>query len=350
VNKFRSALTNLALFFSTSLILFFVLEAGARFQAKAYPFEPHEPPKPMPYLTEKDKNLRWRFSPKQDRNSLGLRNREVERKKEKQFRIFYLGDSLVFSGDTSSGKLYTQVIEEKLNQQEARAKDFEVVNAGVPGYTTYQELEFLKIYGLKMEPDLVVLGFALNDVYFKYLHKPSKTELLGNEPTIGLYRFNPYSFPGNLFSRSYLAHSLVYQLENLINSKIRGSYFPFEHRLDFYLAWKDYGWAKTRKLIGEMKSLLDELRIPLIVVVYPVSDQVDDKYLVKNREYVLLPQKKIKEIGAEYHIPTLDLTEIIYENGGEELFVDYLHLNHKGNEIVAETVSDYLEEHLKKAS
>src|SRR5215831_13184093 len=30
---------------------------------------------------------------------------------------------------------------------------FEVINAGIPGYTTYQELEFLKIYGLYMEPD-----------------------------------------------------------------------------------------------------------------------------------------------------------------------------------------------------
>jgi hypothetical protein len=33
-------------------------------------------------------------------------------------------------------------------------KSIEVINAGIPGYTTYQELEFLKVYGLDMKPDL----------------------------------------------------------------------------------------------------------------------------------------------------------------------------------------------------
>jgi hypothetical protein len=46
-----------------------------------------------------------------------------------------------------------------------------VINAGMPGYTTYQELEFLKLYGLEMEPDLVVLGFVFNDVVANELEK-----------------------------------------------------------------------------------------------------------------------------------------------------------------------------------
>ncbi len=54
--------------------------------------------------------------------------------------------------------------------------EFEIVNAGIPGYTTYQELEFLKIYGLEMNPDMVILGFVFNDVYYKYLHKPEKID------------------------------------------------------------------------------------------------------------------------------------------------------------------------------
>jgi hypothetical protein len=44
-----------------------------------------------------------------------------------------------------------------------------MINAGIPGYTTYQEFEFLKIYGLDMEPDVVVLGLVFNDGYDKYL-------------------------------------------------------------------------------------------------------------------------------------------------------------------------------------
>jgi hypothetical protein len=40
----------------------------------------------------------------------------------------------------------------------------EVINAGIPGYTTYQEFEFLKIYALDMEPDVVVLQRCLLEI------------------------------------------------------------------------------------------------------------------------------------------------------------------------------------------
>jgi hypothetical protein len=52
----------------------------------------------------------------------------------------------------------------------------------VPGYTTYQELEFLKIYGLDMKPDLVILGFVFNDLFYPYLHRPTKHGLLSDDP------------------------------------------------------------------------------------------------------------------------------------------------------------------------
>jgi len=57
--------------------------------------------------------------------------------------------------------------EDNLNRKFARNGLINVINAGIPGYTTYQELEFLKIHGLAMKPDIVVLGFVFNDVYEK---------------------------------------------------------------------------------------------------------------------------------------------------------------------------------------
>ena len=65
-------------------------------------------------MTSRDATLRWRFSPTKGRNSLGLRNREVGPKQPGSCRILVLGDSLVWSGETSSGKLYTEVVESRL--------------------------------------------------------------------------------------------------------------------------------------------------------------------------------------------------------------------------------------------
>jgi lysophospholipase L1-like esterase len=319
------------------------LELLTRFRVRAWPFD--ESLSLPEHLTSRDATLRWRFPPAPGRNALGLRNREVGPKPADCYRILVLGDSLVWSGETSSGPLYTEMIERRLN---ARAhpggKSFEVINAGVPGYTTYQELEFLKIYGLDMQPDAVVLAFVFNDLYYPYLHKSTSQNLLGPEPMIRRYRFDPDRLLGRLFGRSYLAHDIVYAAD-LLFTRLRRPIYPFERRVDFYLAWKEHGWVHTAQLIGEMQALLARRGVPLNLLVFPVSDQVTESYLAADRAYVLYPQERIRRICAERGIPLLDLTEPIRANGGVSLFRDYLHLNGKGNDVVV----DQVEQHLVRA-
>jgi lysophospholipase L1-like esterase len=329
------------------------LEIRQRRRLEAWPFE--RPLYVPAYLSARDAPLRWRFSPgkvldnREGRNSLGLRNRELEPKKPGTRRILFLGDSLIWSGETSSGELYTAVLEHRLNSRSGgRNVPVEVINAGVPGYTTYQELEFLKIYGLDMKPDLVVLGFVFNDVYYKYFHRPSynqatgKNTLLNEDPDVYRHRFDPNGFPGALFGWSYLAHDVVHRGEQFLKRRTRQPIFPFEEHVDFYLAWKSYGWANVRALIGDMKALLAERRVPLELLVFPISDQVNDAYRKLDEAYVLYPQRKIREICDEYAIPMFDLTDSIYRNGGTTLFRDYLHLNGKGNDIVADEIEKHL--------
>ena len=341
----RKSLINTALkifLLLTSLTCSFVLcESVFRYKIKAYPFE--QKIKTFPHLSSKDDNLRWRYPPGERTNSLGLRNREITKKEAHHSRILFLGDSLIWSGETSSGELYTQVVERNLNDEPSLAgKQIEIINAGIPGYTTYQELEFLKIYGLDMEPDLVVLGFVFNDLYYKYLHKPVEGNFLGPDPTVQLHRFDTHSFPGTLFARSYLAHRSFYALERFAKKNRGDPHFDFERRDDFYLAWKDYGWNETTVLIGEMKELLQKKNIQLMVMVFPIADQLDDNYLRIDKDYVLYPQQRIKRICDDYHIPFLDLTETLYQNGGTNLSGDGIHLNGKGNDIVANEATNYL--------
>lgn len=317
-------------------------EGYFRYRFRAWPFE--VPLKVYPYLSENDSELRWRLSPDGDLNSLGLRNREIAAKPDGTSRILFLGDSLIFSGETSTGELYTQTIENNLNANSiGDSQNTEVINAGVPGYTTYQELEFLKKYGLDMKPDVVVLGFVFNDLYYKYLHKPSEDKFLSPDPEIKLHRFDTTRFPSRLFAKSYLAHETVYAVERArsIGSEKK---FPFERKDDFYLAWKDYGWEEPRRLIVEMRQLLAEKHISLMVVIFPIADQLDDKYLNIDRDYVLYPQKRIKSICTDNSIPFLDLTPALYKGGGPAISRDGIHYNGKGNDIVAAEVTSFLKQ------
>lgn len=171
---------------------------------------------------------------------------------------------------------------------------------------------------------------------------------LGREPSTHLYRFNPYTIPGIFFARSYLAHEVVWRSEVIWKRVLGYPVFPFEQRMDFYLAWKEYGWIQAQKLIEEMHTQLVEREVSLIVLVFPVSDQVNDRYRKLDEAYVLYPQSKIHQICDNRAIPILDLTEAIYTHGGVAFFQDYLHLNAKGNDVVADEIEKYLVDELSQ--
>lgn len=349
LSRSREMLQKLALVLFSICFMLLSGELLLRYLVPAWPFEPalYVPN----YFTARDMPLRWRFSPSDGRNSLGLRNREVGSKKAGTSRVLFLGDSLIWSGETSSGELYTAVLEQRLNARSANGRNsFEIINAGIPGYTTYQELEFLKIYGLAMEPDLVVLGFVFNDVYYKYYHKPTRQKFLARDAAAHLYHFNPNTFPGTLFSRSHLAHQIVSLSEFIWKRIVRQPVFPFERRGDFYLAWKPYGWGKVRDLIEEMQNLLRERGVSLVVLVFPMIDQVTASYRQLDEAYVLYPQRKIREICDDLGIPILDVTDALYRAGGITVYRDHLHLNAKGNDVVTNELEKYLVGRLKLQS
>ncbi len=317
------------------------LELGLRLALQAWPFAPE--PYRQDHLSPSEGPLRWRYTAQDGRNRLGLRNREVGPKPVGTLRVLFLGDSLIYSGETTAGPLYTEVLEEQLQDSVPSGFDrVEVVNAGIPGYTTYQELEFLKRHGLQMEPDLVVLGFVFNDVFSPYLHRPTARRRLDYDPDSRLHQFDGSRFPGALFRWSHLAHQTVLRLRKAYRSLRDRPSFEFEWRGDFYLAWKPYGWGETERLFGELQDVLKAREIPLAVVVFPVSEQVDPERRSLDEAYVEYPQTRIAAICRERGIPMLDLTEAITQAGGAELYRDYLHLKPEGNDVVAATVEPRL--------
>ncbi len=344
INLIRQNKENVILMFVSVGVGLFISEIAARYVHQAWPFEQEWTL--APHLTAKDATLRWRYSQGDSRNSLGLNNREIE-EKNGQFRILFLGDSLIFNARTTSDMLVTETIEQNLNQAGVKStQDIEVVNAGVPGYTTYQEYEFLKLYGLDMTPDMVILGFVFNDTFYKYLHIPLKGGALGADPEVALNYFDKSSFPGFLFPKSYLAHQVSYLSQRAIEQFDGRQNFRFARRKDFFLSWKDYGWGPVDRLLTSMRDQLDSLDIMFLVVIFPMSAQVDSRNLATDEAFVLYRQSRIREICDRLGVPCLDLTDSMIEGGGPPLFDDYLHLGNRGNDISSREITSFLVENL----
>lgn len=119
-------------------------------------------------------------------------------------------------------------------------------------------------------------------------------------------------------------------------------YFPFERRDDLYLAWTSYGWDNVTLLLREMRDVLARQGSELAILVFPVVEQVDDAYRAADLDHVLYPQRRMAAICAALAVACLDLTKSLYAAGGKMLYHDHVHLNGKGNDVVATEVIRFL--------
>ncbi len=94
---------------------------------------------------------------------LGLRGGDPSPRGHNALRILCLGDSFTFGYGVAEEETWPVLLQHRLASRYPNC-DIDVLNAGVPGYGTDEELEFLKSRGNLLDPDLVIVQFfAGND-------------------------------------------------------------------------------------------------------------------------------------------------------------------------------------------
>ncbi|MBL8860142.1 MAG: SGNH/GDSL hydrolase family protein [Planctomycetes bacterium] len=98
-------------------------------------------------------------------NSLGRRGKETTwAKPAGVYRIVTAGGSSVYGqSESCDAAVWSQRLEDYLNAQGGGRK-FEVINLGVPGWTSFEMLIDLQLRGLEFDPDLVIVYEAINDM------------------------------------------------------------------------------------------------------------------------------------------------------------------------------------------
>jgi hypothetical protein len=99
-------------------------------------------------------------------NSQGWRGPETPLvKPQGAYRVLVLGDSFMAGLQVNDDQDFSSVLQSELNQRGV-SRRVEVLNFGVPSWGTDQQYLALREYGLRYQPDLVLLAFyAQNDVY-----------------------------------------------------------------------------------------------------------------------------------------------------------------------------------------
>jgi lysophospholipase L1-like esterase len=77
-------------------------------------------------------------------------------------RIACIGDSWTFGMNVNQDETYPARVAALL-ARETPARNVEILNFGVLGYTSFQGLQVLKNRALDLQPDVVIIGFGMND-------------------------------------------------------------------------------------------------------------------------------------------------------------------------------------------
>lgn len=76
--------------------------------------------------------------------------------------ILALGDSCTWGWRVGQEESYPAVLQELLDARPTGSR-YQLMNAGVPGYTSYQGLRYLEAKGLAVGPAIAIIAFGFND-------------------------------------------------------------------------------------------------------------------------------------------------------------------------------------------
>lgn len=244
-------------------------------------------------------------------NSLGMYDRERQAPKPKDtYRIICLGDS------TTANEDWVRFLEGLLNQNSPATK-FEVWNCGVTGYNLIQYCRALQEKWLKYDPDMVIIGFCLNDFETTPLVVRDGGCLVGYFPNREILpAVNPF-----LFKHSALYRFIAMRL-----------FFPSvrDNRESII--------ETSRNYLQETKNLLSKEKVNFLIVILGLTKNFQQCPQQWQDNY-----KEIARAVRDYNIDYLDMVQVFQKNNPAGLMrEDELHFNEKGSRIVAQKIHAYL--------
>ena len=278
-------------------------------------------------------------------NSLGFRGKEVSlEKKPGSTRILVLGDSITLSPFLPEEEVYPALLEKILSA----ARPVEVINAGVSDVGLEEELWIFKETAYKLKPDIVLLGFYLNDsrppwgFENEYYHLPPW--LIEKSKTVEQYSYLYKWVWKRFLVKHFLGRNAAarwdwrneYVKENWITDQSAYQNVIKEASMDFGAAWQEDSWKKIYSGLDQMQTLAQKHNFKLSIIIFPVELQV------RSQVYDAYPQQKMLAYCKEHSIPCLDLLPLLQEHKNQDIFFDHCHLNALGHQMIATPIASFL--------
>lgn len=291
------------------------------------------------------------------------------------YTILAIGDSFTFGEGTEDKENYVAELAEYFKNKDRNPK-INIINAGVPGFGTDQELEMLIETKKLTHPNLVLLTFYTgNDLidnmiggikrrrvesngflYDRYIENMACKELKRNIFKLSLYK------AGNFLEKRSLLFFLIKNrselfLQKYFNWKVLDPYGyldrgNFEFFRDPMPKKEEMLFSKTIKLITDIKEESEKSGAKFAVVIIPAGFQVYEEiykgliyeYKLQEKDYNIegLNSKLAKYI-AKANIPVLDLLPA-FKNRKDMHLYRWGHLSPDGNSVATSEIISFLKQ------
>ena len=296
-------------------------------------------------------------------NSRGLRDREHALEKSPSVpRIVVLGDSFTWGYGVNDDEVYPAVMQSLLH-------GVEVINLGVTAFGTRQEFEYLKLEGLRYQPDTVILGFCLNDIYgslvtFDQAHETSVSQRLPD----GLVRPSPIRRL-KLWMNGSRLYRLALEAINtnktlvklLVDVGVKESLSGFDDldpslvpALRVYPSKLETSFDRTKAELLAIRGFLAERRIRFILALIPSVQSIDDRAFRHSIAYSVFdekdfeldrPYRLLEEFARQHGIEVVNPYRALKrrQQSGARLYLQKeIHFSREGHVAFAREVVDYL--------
>jgi lysophospholipase L1-like esterase len=293
-------------------------------------------------------------------NSLGLRDRELERPKPpRTVRIVGVGDSVTFGYGVRLDETFLKILERRLNDAAPNGTRYEVVNAGIEATGLDYYYGFVQSAAPAIEPDLVLVNLALNDIAEYAPPSPRVASQPSRLTPAGVIRRvnDFFLYNSQLYQSSYLSlKSVLYWAGVLDINRVHDYDFL---SLETPSAKQARAWESTLALLDRLVTLTRERGYPVVLSVFPMEVQLSDERLeFYHRKFRTAlgpealtgePQQRLREFGARHDVPVVDLLPAFRAAGSQETFLrngaityDPVHPSVAGHRVAADALYDAL--------
>ncbi len=294
-------------------------------------------------------------------NAYGLRDREYALEKPLGTRrIVVLGDSITFGNHIAQHETYVEQLEAIYAKKDAPV---EVINLGFGGYDPLQEVATLADVGLQFQPDLVIVGFCVNDIGVASgnLDYILKLKTYGATP---LYRLRLAQWVRVQVDRIQLGEALLAANKAEQFAKVYGDYSADVTNDPVLMAWRhqlnqfnhgEHAFSYSRLYgntvnLGRIRYAFEQLGdmskqqgFPVLVMLVPYLDDAPVK-----REAWQTAYRMIEHEALRMEFAVWNAYPAFQEYGFERLprrRGDYIHPNPEGHRLMAEGLAGQIDSH-----